>query len=664
MAVRSPADIEKLREAGLDSLFPAKTKISVGMATCGLASGAEQVFQTIQQEIGKQDSGFVLSRTGCMGFCQKEPLVSVGKPGWPRIVYADVSPQRAKEIVNATAEGKIVLDQVLCQVMEEVNLIENRVRPYPLVRLPQGLEKVPIYHQIPFFSGQQKRILRNCGLIDPESIEEYIACGGYHSLVKALSVLTPEKVIAEVTRSGLRGRGGAGFPTGRKWAFCRQAQGEPKYIICNADEGDPGAYMDRGILESDPHSVIEGMIIGALAIGATYGIIYVRMEYPLAIEKLKTALNQAQRYGFLGENILGTGFDFDIDIDCGSGAFVAGEETALIASIEGSSAEPRQRPPFPAQSGLWGKPTNINNVKTWANIPLIIARGAEWFSSIGTEKSKGTMVFSLVGKVKNTGLVEVPMGITLRSLIDDIGGGIPDAKKFKAVQTGGPSGGCIPAELADLPVDYESLTGAGSIMGSGGMVVMDEETCMVDVAKYFLSFTLEESCGKCVPCREGIRRMHDILTDITEGRGQETDIALLQEMGNTIIDSALCALGGTAPNPALTTIRYFADEYRAHILEKRCPAGVCKALTSFYIEPKKCQACLICLRECPVEAISGGKDLIHVIDQVKCTKCGTCYEVCPPRFGAVVKLSGVPVPPPLSSKDRVLVRTKQRQGYG
>lgn len=418
--------------------------------------------------------------------------------------------------------------------------------------------------------------------------------------------------------------------------------------------------MDRSILEADPHSVIEGMVIGAYAIGARYGFVFVRAEYPLAVERVRTALKQAEEQGFLGENILGSGFHFSMDIDCGSGAFVAGEETALIASIEGLSAEPRQRPPFPAQSGLWGKPTNINNVKTWANVPLIISRGAEWFSGMGTEKSKGTMVFSLVGKVKNSGLVEVPMGITLRSLVDDIGGGIPRDKKLKAVQTGGPSGGCIPVELADLPVDYERLAEVGSIMGSGGMMVMDEDTCMVDVARYFLSFTMEESCGKCVPCREGIRRMYEILTDITEGRGQEGDIELLDEMGNIIIDSALCGLGGTAPNPALTTIRYFADEYRAHILEKRCPAGVCKALTSYYIDPTKCQACLICLRECPVEGIIGAKNQIHVIDQAKCTKCGTCYEVCPTRFGAVVRLSGVPVPPPIPPKERVLARAKHR----
>ena len=444
--------------------------------------------------------------------------------------------------------------------------------------LPKGIKKVPKYEEVPFFSKQDKRILRNCGFINPDKIEEYIAQGGYFALVTALSKLKPDEIIDQVTRSGLRGRGGAGFPTGRKWSFCRQADDDPKYIICNADEGDPGAYMDRSILEGNPHSVIEGMVIGAYAIGAKKGYIYVRAEYPLAIEKLKTALKQAEECGFLGSNILGSGFDFSIDIERGSGAFVCGEETALIASIEGQTGEPRQRPPFPAQSGLWGKPTNINNVKTWANIPLIIARGADWFSALGTDNSKGTVVFSLVGKVVNTGLVEVPMGTKLGSLVFDIGGGIPDSRKLKAVQTGGPSGGCIPAQLAHLSADYETLTEAGSIMGSGGMVVMDEDTCMVDLAKYFLTFTRDESCGKCTPCREGTRRMLEILTDITEGRGQEGDIELLEEMGKTIIDSSLCGLGGTAPNPVLTTIRYFMEEYDQHIKYKRCPAMVCKKI--------------------------------------------------------------------------------------
>ena len=658
MAVKTRADLETLKESGLHSLYRAKTKLSVGMATCGQASGAAGVYGAIREEIAKEGLDFLIARTGCMGFCQREPLVTIFKPGWPRIVYCEVTPEKAKEIVAALAQSRIVPQYALCQITEEMNLIEGFTRTYHRVALPDGIEKVPDYSQAPFFSRQEKRILRNCGLIDPESIEEYVACGGYRALLKVLTELGPEEVITEVTRSELRGRGGAGFPTGRKWAGCRQAPGVPKYIICNADEGDPGAYMDRGILEGDPHSVIEGMVIGAYAIGAREGFIYVRAEYPLAVQRVRRALLQAQEHGFLGENILGSGFSFGIDIECGSGAFVAGELSAMIASIEGNPAEPRQRPPGTTTKGLWGKPTATNNVKTWANVPLIIARGAEWFSSIGTEKSKGTMVFSLVGKVNNTGLVEVPMGTTLRSLIFDIGGGIPGGKKFKAAQTGGPSGGCIPERLLDLPVDYEKLAEAGSIMGSGGLVVMDEDTCMVDVAKYFLSFTKEESCGKCVPCREGSSRMCEVLTDITEGRGQEGDMELLEEMGRVISDSSLCGLGESAPNPVLSTIRYFPEEYQAHIREKRCPAFACKALTSYYIEPEKCQACMICLRGCPTEAIIGGKGQVHVIDQAKCSKCGTCLDVCPARFRAVTRLSGVPVPEPPPMEKRVLVRAR------
>ena len=661
MAVRSADDLAKLQERGLGSLFPTKTKVSVGMATCGLASGADEVFKAIRSEADRRGSDIVLSRTGCMGFCQREPLVSVAKPGWPRIVYGEVDIPKAEEIMAALAEGRVLTEYALCQIADETNLIEDSRIAYPTNGLPPGLEKVPGYRDVPFFARQEKRILHSCGLVDPDSLEEYVSLGGYRSLFKVLTSMTPEEVIEEVTRSGLRGRGGAGFPTGRKWEFCRQAPGEPKYVICNADEGDPGAYMDRGILESNPHSVVEGMVIGAYAIGASEGVVYVRMEYPQAIEKIRTALEQAEEQGFLGNDILGSGFSFSIDIDCGSGAFVCGEETALMASIEGLTGEPRQRPPFPAQSGLWAKPTNINNVKSWASVPLIISRGAEWYSSLGTEKSKGTVVFSLVGNVNNSGLVEVPLGMSLRSLVFDVGGGIPGDKELKAVQTGGPSGGCIPAEMADLSVDYENLAEAGSIMGSGGMVVMDEETCMVDVAKYFLSFTVAESCGKCVPCREGLRRMHEILTDITEGRGQEGDVELLEQMSNTIIDTALCGLGNTAPNPVLTTIRYFADEYRAHIEEKRCPAFVCKALTSYYIDPSKCRACRICLKECPTEGIAGAKDVIHVIDQEKCSKCGTCYDVCPTRLSAVIRLSGVPVPAPLPEEERVLARAKREE---
>ncbi|MFH1560754.1 MAG: NADH-quinone oxidoreductase subunit NuoF [Chloroflexota bacterium] len=575
--------------------------------------------------------------SGCHGFCEQGPLLALEPEGF---LYTHVKRDDVPEIVSDHLENGKPVERLF-------------------YRDPLTKEPIPYYRDIAFYSRQTRFLLRNCGHINPEKIEDYIALGGYQALRKALAEMTSDQVLEEVSRSGLRGRGGAGFPTGRKWAFCRQAHGEPKYVICNADEGDPGAYMDRSILETDPHGVIEGMVIGAYAIGASSGVIFVRAEYPLAVNRVRTALSQAQEHGFLGENILGSGFDFSIDIECGSGAFVSGEETALIASIEGLSGEPRERPPFPAQRGLWGKPTNINNVKTWASVPLIVSRGADWYSQIGTEQSKGTMVFSLVGKVRNSGLVEVPMGTSLHSLVFDIGGGIPEDRGFKAVQTGGPSGGCIPADLADMPVDYERLTEAGSIMGSGGLVVLDEDTCMVDVAKYFISFTVEESCGKCVPCREGVRRMHEILTDITEGRGREEDIELLEEMGNTIIDSSLCGLGGSAPNPVLTTIRYFADEYRAHILEKRCPAFACKALTSYYIDPSKCQACLICSRECPAEAVIGARDQIHIIDQEKCTKCGTCYDVCPKRFSAVIRLSGVPVPEPIPEDERVVVRARR-----
>lgn len=530
--------------------------ILVCQGTGCISSKSDRVFASLVEAVERLHiAGVKVDFTGCHGLCQRGPVVVIEPEG---IFYAEVKPEDAGEIVQWLKEGYVddrllYRDQVTGQV-------------------------VPHYRDVSFYAKQERRILRNCGRINPERIDDYIAVGGYEALRKALLNMTPEQVLGEVRRSGLRGRGGAGFPTALKWELCRRAPGDFKYIICNADEGDPGAYMDRSILEADPHSVIEGMIIGAYAMGARQGFIYVRAEYPMAVKRLQIALGQAKGCGFLGTNILGWGFNFSIDIECGSGAFVCGEETALIASIEGLAGEPHQRPPFPAQNGLWGKPTNINNVKTWANIPLIVTRGADWFSQVGTQKSKGTVVFSLVGKVVNQGLVEVPMGTRLSSLVSDIGGGIPDSKKFKAVQTGGPSGGCIPAQLAHLSADYETLTEAGSIMGSGGLVVMDEDTCMVDVAKYFLTFTKDEACGKCTPCREGIGRMLEVLTDITEGRGQEGDIELLEEMGRTIIDSSLCGLGGTAPNPVLTTIRYFRDEYEQHIKYKRCPAMVCNKI--------------------------------------------------------------------------------------
>lgn len=477
--------------------------------------------------------------------------------------------------------------------------------------------------------------LRNCGVINPENIEEYIAYDGYKALAKVLTEMTPEQVIDWVKRSGLRGRGGGGFPTGLKWEFAAKAPGDVKYVVCNADEGDPGAYMDRSILEGDPHSVIEAMAIAGYAIGSKQGYVYVRAEYPLAVKRLEIAIEQARQYGLLGKNILGTGFEFDIEIRLGAGAFVCGEETALMTSIEGHRGEPRPRPPFPAVKGLWGKPTLLNNVETYANIPVIILKGPEWFASIGTEKSKGTKVFALVGKVNNTGLIEVPMGTTVREIVEDIGGGIPGGKKFKAVQTGGPSGGCIPASLMDTPIDFDSLTALGTMMGSGGMIVMDEDTCMVDIAKFFLEFTVDESCGKCPPCRIGTRRMLEILQKITSGNGTEEDLEKLEELAYSIKDSALCGLGQTAPNPVLSTLRYFRDEYEAHVKEKRCPAGACKALLRIVIDKDLCKGCGICAKNCPANAITGQIKKPFEIDQSKCIKCGVCIEKCP--FKAISK---------------------------
>jgi NADH:ubiquinone oxidoreductase subunit F (NADH-binding)/(2Fe-2S) ferredoxin len=583
-----------------------------------VSSKSDAIYSALESQIKQLKLKDVLvDFTGCHGLCQRGPIVVVEPEGY---FYAEVKPEDAEEIVAAVQNGKFV--ERLAYHDSKSDQVIHR------------------YKDIPFYAKQERLILRNCGHINPEKIADYIYVDGYKALRKALFSMTPEQIIDEMKKSGLRGRGGAGFPTGIKWESTRSSPGEPKYIICNADEGDPGAYMDRSVLEADPHSVIEGMVIGAYAIGATKGFIYVRAEYPLAVKRFRIALEQAMEHGFLGNNILNSGYNFSIDIERGSGAFVAGEATALIASIEGQTGEPRPRPPRTAQSGLWGKPTNINNVKTWASVPIIINKGADWFASIGTKRSKGTAVFSLVGKVKNQGLVEVPMGTTLNYLVFDVGGGIPGDKKFKAIQTGGPSGGCIPSQFAHLPVDFESLIEAGSIMGSGGMVVMDEDTCMVDVAKYFLAFTVDESCGKCTPCREGTKRMLEILTDITEGRGREEDIQLLEEISNLIIDSSLCGLGGTAPNPVLTTLRYFLDEYEQHIKYKRCPALVCKELITFYIFPDKCQGCMICLRNCPTKAIKGDKRIVHTIDQTKCIKCGSCIEVCPKKFNAVTKVSG------------------------
>jgi len=605
-----------------------RPRILIGTATCGMASGAEGILEALNKELTKNNVTADIVQVGCIGLCYTEPLFEVVKPGKPSVFYGNLTPERVAEIVRDW-------------------LVGDNPRPDLAMgtRGEGALEGIPKLFDLPVLKPQVRIVLRNCGNIDPANIYHYIANNGYEGFIKALK-MKPQEVIDEVKKSGLRGRGGAGFPTGMKWQFCHDSPGTVKYIICNADEGDPGAFMDRAVMEGDPHAVLEGMLIGAYAIGASEGYVYIRAEYPLAIKRLIVALKQMEEYGLLGDNILGSGFNFHIKIKEGAGAFVCGEETALMASIEGSRGMPRSRPPFPAQSGLWGKPTNINNVETWANVSAILQRGANWYASYGTEKSKGTKTFSLVGKIVRTGLIEVPMGISLREIIYGIGGGILGGKKYKAVQTGGPSGGCLPLSFLDSPVDFESLAAAGSIMGSGGMVVMDENTCMVDIARYFLTFTQSESCGKCVLCRYGTKQMLDILQDIVNGKGREGDIELLQEIGDAVKNGSLCALGGTAPNPALTTIRYFRDEYEAHIKEKRCPSLSCRALISFYIISDKCQGCGICARACPSEAIKGGKRMVHVIDQAKCVKCGTCLDVCPAKFSAVAISSGVPVKAP------------------
>ena len=637
--INSAAELEKVGQEIVTGRDPKKPCVTLCSGSGCFAYASEKVALAFEEEINKNGlaTKVDLRRTGCHGFCEKGPLVVL----YPEeICYVQVQPEHVPDIVSQTIIEKKVIDELLCAD-------------------PFTAEKIIRESEIPFYKNQTRLVFGNNSHIDPANIEDYLALGGYAALAKALNQMTPEQVVDEVKKANLRGRGGGGFPAGRKWEFCRNAPGDTKYVIVNADEGDPGAYMDRSLLEGNPHSVIEGILIGAYAIGSNQGYIYVRQEYPLAVKNVGIALEQAREYGFLGENILGSSFDFSITVHRGAGAFVCGEETALIASIEGRRGMPRPRPPYPAISGLWGKPTNINNVETWANVPMIIDKGADWYTSIGTEGSKGTKIFSLVGKVNNTGLVEVPMGITLRDIIYKIGGGIPDGKAFKAVQTGGPSGGCIPEEMIDLPVDFDELAKAGSMMGSGGMVIMDEDTCMVDTARFLVAFTQDESCGECVPCRLGTKRMLEILIRITGGEGTEEDIELLQELSSGIKDASLCGLGQTAPNPVLSTLRYFRDEYEAHIKEKRCPALVCKPLTSHYIEPSKCMACMICLRQCPTEAIIGAKNTIHYIDQEICNGCGTCYDVCPDRFDAVVKLSGVPVPPTLPESERVIVRAKK-----
>ncbi len=580
------------------------------------SSNSELIIQRLKEEIKAKglEKEVNVVRTGCFGLCALGPIMIVYPEG---SFYSMVTPEDVPEIVEEhLLKGRIVKRLLYQETVQDDNTIKS-------------------LNHTPFYEKQKRVALRNCGVINPEKIEEYIAVDGYAALGKALTEMTPQQVIDEITKSGLRGRGGAGFPTGRKWSFAAANHADQKYVCCNADEGDPGAFMDRSVLEGDPHAVLEAMAIAAYAIGATQGYIYVRAEYPIAVKRLQIAINQAREYGLLGKNIFDTDFCFDIDLRLGAGAFVCGEETALMTSIEGKRGEPRCRPPFPAVKGLFGKPTILNNVETYANVAQIILNGADWFASMGTEKSKGTKVFALGGKIKHTGLVEVPMGTTLREIVEEIGGGVPNGRKFKAAQTGGPSGGCIPAQHLDVPIDYDNLLAIGSMMGSGGLIVMDDTTCMVDIAKFFLEFTVDESCGKCTPCRIGTKRLLEILNKITSGNGTLEDIDKLEELCYYIKENALCGLGQTAPNPVLSTLHFFRDEYIAHVTEKRCPAGACKALTNYYIEPDKCKGCTLCARNCPVNAISGTVKQPHVIDTNKCIKCGACMEKC--KFSAIVK---------------------------
>lgn len=613
-----------------------RIRIIVHMGTCGIASGAQKIMDALTKEIKKRkQKDIAIITSGCMGLCSREPLITVEIFRQEPIIYQYMDKEKMLEVFKEhILEGKVLAVYALARGKEEQ--IKERIKYKGILPDEIVLDKtIPGIEEIPFFSNQEIRVLKNRGIIDPEKIEDYIAMDGYMGMAKALTEMTPKEIVQEISDSGLKGRGGAGFPTGTKLKFAAQAESKVKYVVCNADEGDPGAYMDRSILEGDPHVIIEGMVIAAKAVDAHQGYIYCRAEYPLAIKMLNKAICQAKEFGLLGKNILGTGFDLDLKIYRGAGAFVCGEETALMRSIEGKRGMPRPRPPFPVKAGLWEKPTVLSNTETLANIGQIILKGSSWFANIGTENSKGTKVFALTGDVNNVGLVEAPIGTTLGTIIYDIGGGISEGKRFKAAQIGGPSGGCIPAEYLNVPIDYDTIKKLGAIMGSGGLIVMNEDKCAVDIARFFMDFCQEESCGKCTPCREGTKRMLEILTNICEGKGGEEDIELLEEIGEVIKDASLCGLGQTAPNPVLTTLRYFRSEYEAHIQHKRCPAGVCRGLIKYSIDLEKCIGCGLCLKVCPADAISGEKKQPHKLDQDKCIQCGFCYEIC--KFKAIVK---------------------------
>jgi len=616
--LHSISDLADLREKLKQEYDPNKKAIIICGGTGCLGSGANKVIEAFREYVSAHNLSDQINLlvTGCHGFCERGTLLVIKPEG---IFYQQVKPTDVPEVIEKTALGGKIIDKLL-------------------YKDPATGEKIIYEKDVPFYKRQMRLIFGNNGDLDPRNIHDYIRLGGYQGLAKALTEMQPDEIIEQIKKSGLRGRGGGGFPTGRKWESCKKAplaEGKFRYLICNADEGDPGAYMDRSLLEGNPHAVLEGMIIGAYAIGSPQGYIYVRNEYPLAVQNAGIALQQVEELGLLGENILGSGFSFDIRISRGGGAFVCGESTALMASLEGNPGEPRAKYIHTVERGLYDSPSNLNNVETWANVPHIILKSADWYASIGTEGSKGTKIFSLVGKINNTGLVEVPMGIKLREIIFDIGGGIPKGKKFKAVQTGGPSGGCIPADHLDLPVDFDKLYEVGSMMGSGGLIVMDEDTCMVDVARYFTGFLSDESCGKCLPCREGVKQLRYLLSEICEGRGKEGDLELLEELGSTIIDTSLCALGQTAPNPLFTTLRFFRNEYEAHIRDKKCPAGVCKELITYRVIEDKCTACGVCKKVCPVQAVEGAKKEIHKIITEKCIKCGACYDAC--KFDAIFR---------------------------